>query len=188
MTTLPVTAGSGKHRNHFARGRVDPAQCSPNTTAQVTDHHGFPEDEWDLITEIPLDIYLAIMTVEIAVESLKSEALALDAWLKRAAVACDDTQWMKDAVEAAHRPSAAQMRGVSALTESELLPKLTLLSETLARHVPDHEARAFKRLLLSLAEQVAGASEGVFPGSPRLSKREGDLIWKMRQALGLATQ
>jgi hypothetical protein len=154
----------------------------------VTDHHGFQEDEWELITEIPLDIYLAILSVEIAVDSLDDEALALDEWLKRAAIACSDSAWMKDAVEAAHRPSAAQMRGVAALTEEQILPKLEELAKVVGQHVPDHEARAFKRLLLSLAEQVAGASEGVFPGSPRVSKREGDLIWKMRQALGLVSQ
>ena len=162
-------------------------RATPPILRTVTDHHGFPEAEWDLITEIPLDIYLAILSVEIAVASLKSEALALDEWLKRAAVACTDTPWMKAAVEAADRPSAAQTRGMTALTEAQLLPKLTELGHALARHVPDNEALAFKRLLLSLADHVAGASEGAFPGSPHVSKTEGDLIWKVRQALGICT-
>jgi hypothetical protein len=154
-------------------------------TRGVSDHHGFSSEEWELIVELPLDIYLTMLGVEVAVESLAEEVHALDVWRSRAAVACADSAWMKDAVQNAHRPSRAQARGQNPLSEAQLLPKLRELARTLDQRVDAAEARAFKRLLLTLAEQIASASDGVSHGGARVSQRESDLIWRIRQALAL---
>lgn len=151
----------------------------------MSEKHGFSVDEWELVTEVPLEIYLAMIGVEIAVESLQSEERALGTWLQRAAGKLAEGSWMRDALLEAARPTAAQARGAVAMSETELGNHLTELVATLKRRVGESEATQFCELLVHFAEHVAAASAGPFPGSPRISKAEGDLIWRMRQALGL---
>lgn len=151
----------------------------------MSEHHGFSADQWDLVTEVPLDIFIALLGVEIAVESLEKEAHALDVWRERSLGKCSEIAWIEDAVDHYHRPSAAQARGAAVLPEPELLRKLTELSQMLERQVPPAEAHTFKRLLLDLAERVAAASGDLFPGGAMVSQHEGDLVWKIRKALGV---
>jgi hypothetical protein len=153
----------------------------------MSEHFGFAEDEWDLVLEVPLDIFLCLVQADVAVESIDQERAALEAWLGRAAIACADSPWMKEAVESADRPSGAQARGAVALPIPELKTKLSRMSEILEHKAPGGESRAFKRLLLSLAEQIAAASGGAMTGGAHVSQRESDLIWEIRQALGLAS-
>lgn len=152
----------------------------------MTEHFGFASEEWDLMQEVPLDIYLTLLQADAAVASLEEERLALTAWLDRASIACADSPWMKAVVEGADRPSAAQARGVAAvMTEKQLTDKLAELSTILDQRVAPGDARAFKRLLLTLAEHVARASGGPIPGSPRVTQAESDLLWQVRRALGI---
>lgn len=151
----------------------------------MSEHFGFSEDEWELVHEIPLDIYLCMALADPTVASLTEEHLALQKWLEKAAIACDDSPWMKAAIETAHRPSRAQANGASPMPAPELVAKLGRVTELLGQRVSPGESRAYKRLLLALAEQVAASSGGAMPGSPRVSQAEGDLIWKIRQALAI---
>jgi hypothetical protein len=151
----------------------------------MSEHHGFDGEEWDVLTEAPLDIYLGIMNADIAVDSLEDERVALDRWLERSSQDCGEDDWMRAVIRDAKMPSRAQAHGRSSLGANELIPKLSALSAALGRRVPEPEADRFKRLLLKLAEQVATASEGAFAGAPRISKAEGDLIWAIRRALGV---
>ena len=151
----------------------------------MTERFGFASDEWDLIQEVPLDIYLTLLQADAAVASLEEERLALTAWLDRASIACADSPWMKAVVDGAERPSPVQARGVAVMTEKQLTEKLTALSAILDQRVAPGDARAFKRLLLTLAEHVARASGGPIPGSPRVTQAESDLLWNVRQALGI---
>lgn len=150
----------------------------------MAEHFGFAEDEWDLLLELPLDIFLCMLQADAAVGSLDREHQALVSWLERSAQG-SVSPWIKSALEAADRPSVAQAHGSGFLAPEVLGAKLHELSELLEHRVGSAQARAFKELLLQLAEQVGAASSGVITGAPRITQTEADLIWLIRQSLGL---
>jgi hypothetical protein len=151
----------------------------------VAELHGFAGEEWDLLTETPLAIFLAIMNADVAVDSMDEERVAFEKWVEHSSAECKGSAWMAAALSDVEHPTATQAHGFASVSESELLPQLEQLAAALSRHVPPEEAQSYKRLLLTLAERVAAASAGPFPGGPRVTKAEGDLIWKIRRALGV---
>lgn len=150
----------------------------------MSEHFGFAEDEWDLLLEAPLDIYLCMMQADAAVGSLDRELHAFTSWLERAAQSSEPA-WMKNAFTKADRPSVAQAHGSGFLAPEVLAAKLAELSALLEHRVGGPEARAFKRLLFELAEQIGAASSGILTEAPRITQSEADLIWEIRKSLGL---
>jgi hypothetical protein len=154
----------------------------PNASLMAA-HHGFDGEEWELLTEAPLHIYLGIQGADAAVDSLDDESRAFEQWLG-AAQTQFTTGWLHDLLVEAKRPSPAQAHGWSSSSASELIPKLGAVAAALDRHLPNAEATTFKRSLVALAERVAASSGGLLPG-PRVSRAESDVIWKIRNALGV---
>ncbi len=151
----------------------------------VSEHFGFSNDEWDLLTEVPLEIYLAMLSADVAVDSFDAEEAAYGKSLLQTAEQCAINSWMRKALEQASRPTAAQAHGATSMSEQELSAHLEELADILKKRVGELDAHKFCELLVHFAERIAAASAGPFPGSPRVTKAEGDLIWRMRQALGL---
>jgi len=151
----------------------------------VSENHGFSSDEWELVTDLPLEVYLAMLGVDVAVDSFDQEEQAFGVWLGKSAEQCPAGSWMRAAFQAASRPTLAQARGATTMSESELDAHLVEAAELLRRKVGEPDAVKFSELLVKFAERVAAASAGPFPGSARITKAEGDLIWRMRRALGL---
>ncbi len=137
------------------------------------------------MTEAPLSIFLAILNADVAVDSMDEELVAFQKWCEQSKKSCAGSEWMQAALDGAERPTATQAHGFASVSESELLPQLEQLAAALGKHVPPEEATTYKRQLLALAERVAASSAGPFPGGPRVTKAEGDLIWKIRRALGV---
>ncbi|MEZ4226323.1 MAG: hypothetical protein R3B13_35590 [Polyangiaceae bacterium] len=146
---------------------------------------GFTSDEWDQITEAPLQIYLAMLTVDVAVDSLDDEARAFSDALTEVIEKCQPGSWMRGAFEAASQPTATQARGAAAMSEDELCGSLSALSAVLQRRAGDTEAHTFSELLVHLARRIAEATGGLFPGAPRVTPAERELIWRIRQSLDL---
>jgi hypothetical protein len=147
--------------------------------------HGFSADEWELLTELPLEIYIAMLGVDIAVDSFREEEVAFGTWVEKLAQECAAGSWMRAAFEGAEHPSLAQARGGATMSESELDAHLREVGDLLRRKVGDADAARYSELLIKLADHVASATAGAFPGGPRVTQAEGDLIWRMRRALGL---
>jgi len=152
---------------------------------EVSERFGFSGDEWDLVTEIPLEIYLAMLSVDVAVDSFDEEEAAFGTWLERCAAQCDGGSWMHAAFAEASKPTTAQAHGATSMSEAELDAHLRELGEVLRRRVGEHDAVKYCELLAKFAERVAAASAGPFPGAARITKAEGDLLWRIRVALGL---
>lgn len=146
---------------------------------------GFSESEWELLVGVPLEIYLAMLSVDPAVDSLDEEAVAFERELEKLTDKCAAGSWMRAVFEDAARPSAAQAHGATCLTEEDLAQHLSEAWEVLGRKVAPAEQAAFCEYLVKFAQSVAAASGGLLPGAARVTKAEGDLIWRMRQALQL---
>jgi hypothetical protein len=151
----------------------------------MDERYGFSEDEWDLLTGVPLEIYLAMLSVDTAVGSLDDEAVAFDHELEKHGAGCASGSWLRAVFEDAARPTTAQAHGATCLSEEDLAQHLADAREVLGRKVPPSEQAEFCEHLVKFAQSVAAASGGLLPGAPRVSKAEGDLIWRMRQALNL---
>ncbi len=146
---------------------------------------GFNNEEWDLLTELPLEIYLAMLRVDCAVDSFDEEEIAFGKELEKSAEKCAEGSWMRHVFENADRPTAAQAHGRTNMTEDALCGHLTELRDLLRQRVGEGESTQFAELLVKFARSVAAASGGPFPGAARITQGEGDLIWRMRQALHL---
>ncbi|MBK7580264.1 MAG: hypothetical protein IPI67_08685 [Myxococcales bacterium] len=151
----------------------------------MSEHFGFTSDEWELVTELPLEIYLAMLTTELTVDSFDAGEIAFGTLLERMAAQCPSGSWMRTVFDEASRPTTAQAHGATSMSEAELDAHLEELGTLLHRRVGETEAVQFAEMLVKFAEKVAAASPGPFPGSARITKAEGDLIWNMRRALGL---
>ena len=151
----------------------------------MAEHHGFSNDEWELLTELPLDIYLAMLAVDVAVDSFDAEELAFGAWLQKCAAQCPSGSWMRSVFEGAAKPTVAQAHGATTMSEAELDAHLRDVGEVLKKRCDPTEATQFSELLVKFAERVAAASAGPFPGSAPITRAEGDLIWRMRRVMGL---
>lgn len=151
----------------------------------MSERFGFTEDEWDLVTEIPLEIYLVMLSVDVAVDSFDEEETAFGEWLDRCAGESPSGSWIRAAFANAVRPTTAQAHGASSISATELDAHLLELYETLVKRVGEPDAVAYSELLVKFATHVAAASAGPFPGGARITVAEGDLIWRIRAALGL---
>lgn len=151
----------------------------------MSERHGFSSDEWELLTDLPLEVYLAMLGVDVAVDSFDEEEVAFGVWVERCREQCAPGSWMRAVFEDATKPTAAQAHGATTMSEAELQAHLRELGELLRRKVGEADATRFSELLVKFAERVAAASAGPFPGSARITKAEGDLIWRMRRELGL---
>ncbi len=151
----------------------------------MVEHHGFADDEWALVTEAPVDVFMGILAADAAVESVRAEVAALERWLDQHSNGSGDRPWMRDLLGEADHPSEAQAAGRASITERELLDKMGRVAEAVDARRPPEEAREFKLALVDLAKQVAAASGGALMGGPKTCQAEGDLIWKLRQKLGV---
>ena len=151
----------------------------------MSERFGFTEDEWDLVTDIPLEVYLVMLSVDVAVDSFDEEEVAFGKWLDRCAAQSPSGSWIHAAFATAARPTPAQAHGASSISEAELDAHLRELYAVLLTRVGEADAVAYSELLVKFANHVAAASAGPFPGGARITKAEGDLIWKIREVLGL---
>ncbi len=146
---------------------------------------GFNNEEWNLLTELPLEIYLAMLSVDCTVDSFDEEEVAFGKELEQSAEKCAEGSWMRHVFEDANRPTAAQAHGATNMSEDALCEHLFEVRELLRQRVGEGEATYFCELLVKFARSVAAASGGPFPGAARVTQGESDLIWRMRQALDL---
>lgn len=151
----------------------------------MAQNHGFSSDEWELLTELPLDIYLAMLGVDVAVDSFDAEEMAFGTWLEKCAAQCPQGSWMRGVFTNAAKPTVAQAHGATTMSETELDAHLREVGDVLKKRCDPGEATQFLELLVKFAERVAAASAGPFPGSAPITKAEGDLIWRMRRVMGL---
>ncbi|MCA9598049.1 MAG: hypothetical protein KC776_32275 [Myxococcales bacterium] len=149
----------------------------------MAEHHGFADDEWALVCEAPLDVFMGILAADSSVESVRAEVEALERWIARHANGDSDRTWVRDLLKGADHPSEAQAAGRASIAEGELLDKIERVGQAVDARRPPEEAREFKVSLVDLAKEVAAASGGALSGGPKTCQSEADLIWKLRRKL-----